>query len=89
MGKPTVLPIVVGLMLVLVPTAGASPGLVMLDKADLSTMDGAVVVEPPADPSQAWSFNPEQPGNWGDEYGYGVVTAFPLQGTSSSPAETR
>lgn len=24
----------------------------------------------------AWSFNPEQPGNWGGEFGNGAVTAF-------------
>ena len=27
--------------------------------------------------SNCESFNPEKPGNWGGEYGYGAVTAFP------------
>jgi hypothetical protein len=29
------------------------------------------------------SFNPEQPGNWGDEYGGGAVTAFPGDGDNA------
>ena len=78
MKRIAILVVVLVLTLGLAPFAyAAKPIPTMLADVDINTVDGVVTYTTTQGTAIATSFNPEQPGGWGGEYGGGAVTAFP------------